>query len=130
MGCSLRLSEAAQAALRAHHWPGNLRELHNALRYAAALAEQQIDLEHLPDALQRSPAVAQGRDTVSDGALADTALDGPALRNATLEQVLAQCQGNVSEAARLLGVNRSTIHRRIQRQQLSRVFARQEGEQP
>ena len=32
-----------------------------------------------------------------------------------LAQLLAQCQGNVSEVARLLGVNRSTVHRRIQR---------------
>jgi transcriptional regulator of acetoin/glycerol metabolism len=32
-----------------------------------------------------------------------------------LEQLLLRCQGNVSEAARLLGVSRSTIHRRIQR---------------
>jgi transcriptional regulator of acetoin/glycerol metabolism len=130
IGCSLRLSEPAQAALRSHHWPGNLRELHNALRYAAALAEQQIDLEHLPDALQRSPGVAQGQDAVGHAALAGAAVDGKALNAATLEQILAQCQGNVSEAARLLGVNRSTIHRRIQRQQLSRVFARQEGERP
>ncbi|WP_312807808.1 helix-turn-helix domain-containing protein, partial [Comamonas sp.] len=114
----------------AHRWPGNLRELHNALRYAAALAEQQIDLEHLPDALQCSPAVAQGQDAFSEASLAGAACGGHALHAATLEQVLAQCQGNVSEAARLLGVNRSTIHRRIQRQQLSRVFARQDGERP
>ena len=106
------ISETALAALQSHHWPGNLRELHNALRYAAALADQQIDTAHLPDALQATTAMA-----------ADSATPQPAPA-ASLEQVLAQCNGNVSEAARLLGVNRSTIHRRIQRQQLSRSFSK------
>ncbi|MFG5776590.1 sigma-54-dependent Fis family transcriptional regulator [Comamonas sp. J-3] len=112
LGCNLPISETALAALQSHHWPGNLRELHNALRYAAALADQQIDTAHLPDALQATTAMA-----------ADSATPQPAPA-ASLEQVLAQCNGNVSEAARLLGVNRSTIHRRIQRQQLSRSFSK------
>jgi len=111
---TLPISEPALAALQAHRWPGNLRELHNALRYAAALADQQIDTLHLPDALQI--AAAAGMASPAQPASA-----------ATLEQVLAQCNGNVSEAARLLGVNRSTIHRRIQRQQLARGFSWNKG---
>jgi transcriptional regulator of acetoin/glycerol metabolism len=41
-----------------------------------------------------------------------------------LEQLLAQCHGNVSEVARRLGVSRSTVHRRIQRLQLGVRCAR------
>ena len=120
------LEEPARAALLAHRWPGNLRELSNVLRYAVALCHepdaadpgsaQVIALSHLPDALQ-SAVAGDARD-----APATPALSAPhaAARNESadpeaLAQLLAQCQGNVSEVARLLGVNRSTVHRRIQR---------------
>ncbi|MFG0593930.1 helix-turn-helix domain-containing protein, partial [Delftia sp. WSY_9] len=58
-----------------------------------------------------------------------TALAGNAGEPAAqaLEQLLAQCQGNVSEAARQLGVSRSTIHRRIQQLQLGVRHAQWRG---
>jgi len=120
LGRHLRLGDAARAVLAAHAWPGNLRELHNALRYAAALCGQEgdgtIEPEHLPDALQqRAPPSA------------DAAALPPQSAAQALEQLLAQCQGNVSEAARRLGVSRSTIHRRIQQLQLGVRHARWRG---
>ncbi len=121
-----RLDEAARAALLAHRWPGNLRELSNVLRYAAALCgdpgagdadgEGVIGLSHLPDALQAAALVSatDGPDAASVGShRAPSRADAKASEE--LAQLLAQCQGNVSEVARLLGVNRSTVHRRIQR---------------
>lgn len=117
LGGHLHLGEAARAALAAHAWPGNLRELHNALRYAAALCghdgDGSIEPEHLPDALN---STAPGTTVRAD----DTS--APAAQ--ALEHLLAQCQGNVSEAARQLGVSRSTIHRRIQQLQLGVRHAR------
>ncbi|WP_225781998.1 sigma-54-dependent Fis family transcriptional regulator [Xenophilus sp. Marseille-Q4582] len=118
-----RLSEPARAALMAHHWPGNLRELHNVLRYATALGgdpegtdlagEGTLDLHHLPDALQ---AARPGAPAGGSPSIPVRTPDGKASQTSdALEQLLAQCQGNVSEVARLLGVNRSTVHRRIQR---------------
>lgn len=116
----LHLGEAARAVLAEHAWPGNLRELHNALRYAAALCGQDGDgtilPEHLPDALQRSAPACTG--------LASNA-GQPAAQ--ALEHLLAQCQGNVSEAARRLGVSRSTIHRRIQQLHLGVRHAQWRG---
>uniref|UniRef100_UPI00190F767D helix-turn-helix domain-containing protein n=1 Tax=Raoultella sp. 18098 TaxID=2681430 RepID=UPI00190F767D len=71
---------------------------------------------HLPDALQqRAPPSA------------DAAAMPPQSAAQALEQLLAQCQGNVSEAARRLGVSRSTIHRRIQQLQLGVRHARWRG---
>ncbi len=63
LGSHLHLGDAARAVLAAHAWPGNLRELHNALRYAAALCghdgDGTIEPDHLPDhlhdALHRAP---------------------------------------------------------------------------
>ncbi len=113
LGGHLHLGDAARAVLAAHAWPGNLRELHNALRYAAALCGEDgdgtIEPGHLPDALPAAHSAPPG-----------TAPASPASGSAAqaLEQLLEQCQGNVSEAARQLGVSRSTIHRRIQQLQL------------
>ncbi|MEY4720976.1 MAG: hypothetical protein RIQ46_701, partial [Pseudomonadota bacterium] len=94
---SLRLSPAARAELKSRVWPGNLRELANTLEVAITLAEGSvIDLPDLPPApLSVPPAPAE-----------------------TLSAVLAACGGNMSRAARRMGVNRSTILRRARREGL------------
>lgn len=87
-----RLSAPARRRLAAHHWPGNVRELRNALAVAAALCDPPtIDIEDLPDEI--------GASAGSHG----------------LEAQLAECDGNVSELARRLGVDRTTVHRRLKR---------------
>ncbi len=94
-----RLDAEARKRLLDHDWPGNLRELSNVLRVAAALSEGGvIGTDCLPDALHRG-AVRRDR---PDG---DT----------DLRQALDECGNNISELARKLGVNRSTIHRRLKR---------------
>lgn len=94
---TLRLSPAARAELKARDWPGNLRELANTLEVAITLAEGAvIDLPDLPPA-PLSPAPAKE----------------------TLADVLAACGGNMALAARRLGVNRSTVMRRVRREGLT-----------
>ena len=117
-----QLAECARAALLAHRWPGNLREMSNVLRYATALCDApegasawHIELQHLPDALQAPPPPAFARAEQATKPGAAEAANPPSHASEELAQLLAQCQGNVSEVARLLGVNRSTVHRRIQR---------------
>jgi len=98
-GATYRLHPAALTALRAHRWPGNLRELTNALKVAAALSEGGlIDPACLPEPLQQGPGAAE-----------------PDEAAAALRGQLAACGNNVSALARKLGVNRSTIHRRLRR---------------
>ncbi len=93
---SFRLSPAARAALKARAWPGNVRELANTLDVALALSVSGvIDLPDLP--LAPLDPVAQAED---------------------LADVLGACNGNMSLAARRLGVNRSTILRRARREGL------------
>lgn len=95
---ALKLSPAARTALKARQWPGNLRELAHTMEVAALLAVGDvIDQPDLP------PAPLQ---TASQGE--------------TLAQVLEACNGNMSDAARRLGVNRSTVLRRARREGLLR----------
>ena len=95
-GDGLRLSAAARAELRSRLWPGNLRELAMTLDTAALLAEGRvIDVPDLPPALLDPRAEPEPAED--------------------LHAVLLACHGNMAQAARRLGVNRSTVLRRMQR---------------
>ena len=96
------LSSAAMEALLAHRWPGNVRELEHVIERACLLAKtSEIALEDLQ---------LRGRVEAA-----------PRLEDMTLEQVerylieraLASQGGNVSEAARVLGLSRSAMYRRL-----------------
>lgn len=99
------LSPEAWQALQAYEWPGNLRELDNALVLALAMAEGScIETQDLPEALQ-APRLAGSSVASIPGKAAET----------SWQQVLQTCSGNVSEAARQLGISRSSLHRYIKR---------------
>jgi transcriptional regulator of acetoin/glycerol metabolism len=96
-------------------WPGNLRQLSNALRTACALmddAETWIAWQHLPDDLAEDlRAVAATAPAPDEAAPAAGTLKDLAAQR--LDQVLAQSRGNLSEAARQLGISRNTLYRRL-----------------
>jgi sigma-54 dependent transcriptional regulator, acetoin dehydrogenase operon transcriptional activator AcoR len=114
-GLSTALSPELTTLATRYGWPGNLRQLANALRTACALMDErdtEIGWEHLPDDLVED--LRQLRQADSDG-LRLTAAEGT-LREVERQQVataMALAQGNVSEAARRLGVSRNTLYRRL-----------------
>jgi len=95
----------AAAALAAHAWPGNVRELRNRVERAVALAEgPELGLDDLfPEGSLDLPAPAAA---TGEGSLGNAARD--AIRKRVLE-ALARSNGNQAEAARLLGVSRTTV---------------------
>jgi two-component system, NtrC family, response regulator AtoC len=100
-----RISVAALEALRRHSWPGNVRELENAIERALVLGRaNQIELEDLPAALR-------GRGTPEAsaelGPLAKVERDH-------IVRTLQSVKGNKSAAARLLGLDRKTLYRKLE----------------
>lgn len=97
-----------------HSWPGNVHQYSNALRAACAMLhpnEKQINWRHLPDdlvddltkipkiiPLEMAPAAAQNLEELSRSAI---------------KQALESCHGNISEAARRLGISRQTLYRKL-----------------
>ncbi len=98
----LRLSEPALAALAAYAWPGNLRQLTSTLRTLIALSDdgETIDPAQLP-AEMRPPAQADS----------GSRPDLRQLTRSAIEEALQRNAGNVSAAARQLGIHRSTLYR-------------------
>ncbi|MFG6447040.1 sigma-54-dependent Fis family transcriptional regulator [Roseateles sp. BYS180W] len=122
-GTPLRLSPQVLALFHRCRWPGNVRQLHNLLRTAVVMAGAGpcIDIEHLPDdffdELQDPDASAAPQQTASAEPAREAAA-GARLQDVALQamvEALRQCHGNVSQAARLLGVSRNTIYRKKDR---------------
>lgn len=108
-----RLSAAARERLRRHAWPGNIRELENVLRLAAALAAGGvIEPAHLelPDAAAVTGAA--GGAPVADVAAPAAApyhQQVESLRRRLLGEAIAAAGGNHAEAARRLGISRQAL---------------------
>jgi two-component system, NtrC family, response regulator AlgB len=111
--CGRRLdgfSEDASAAIRAYSWPGNLRELRNAVERAVIMAKgNKINLEDLPAEL-RGDTVAGGNG--SDGSLqVGSLVSMEQVQEAHLRKVLERTS-NLADAARVLGIDQATLYRK------------------
>ena len=109
----IALDASLAAAFAEYAWPGNLRQLANALRTACALLDEGdtlIGWQHLPDDLKEELSRPVAREV--DVELPD---DLRALSDAAIQRTVSGCSGNMSEAARRLGVSRSTLYRRLRR---------------
>jgi len=103
------VSEAALALLCAYHWPGNVRELAHVLERGVALAQQEVlTAEDLPEELRR-PGAAPAPSAVNDRpTLAE-------LKRRYVQRIYDESGGNVSRAAAVLGVDRRSLYRMLQR---------------
>ncbi len=104
------LSEEAEEALLRYEWPGNVRELENALERAAVLtAGTVIGASSLPQQVVEPPAPT----LMNDGAPANPTLE--VIERAYIQWVLQAEEGNKTRAAEVLGIDPSTLYRKISR---------------
>jgi transcriptional regulator with GAF, ATPase, and Fis domain len=107
-----RLSEAALSRLCNHHWPGNVRQLQNALEKAVALSGDRLVLTEADFLLPKGPRTEIGCDfpslQVPASGLDYDAVIG-ALERDLLNQALALADGNKKRAADLLRLKRTTF---------------------
>lgn len=111
---SLQLSPAALQALLDYRWPGNIRQLYQCLRLAAALAEDdgEIGVQHLPDEVR----ACRGEQVAAAAAEGRVAEAGSTLQVAEARAIRAAVEaagGNLSAAARNLGIARATLYRKL-----------------
>jgi transcriptional regulator of acetoin/glycerol metabolism len=117
------LSEKAQQALLNHAWPGNIRQLRHVLQMAVALCDgPQITCAHLPPDITQQPgdsALLRGLapEPSRDGAQADLHLLNAIQLNEreTVLALLDRYRWNVSHVAKVLGISRNTLYRKMHR---------------
>lgn len=101
-----------------HTWPGNLRQLNNLLRTAVIMSHdvQEIRREHLPEDFLEEMEISPTRSANPDHAPVPPALPSTEklqdMELTAIQRALQQHGGNVSAAARALGVSRNTIYRK------------------
>ncbi len=102
------ISPAVARAFLSYSWPGNVRELRNCIDYAVAVARyDHLTESDLPDAIRVRPAAALGP--------ADDDVRWDTVERRHIEAVLRSVGGNRAHAARLLGIDRKTLHRKLDR---------------
>jgi DNA-binding NtrC family response regulator len=112
------VSEEALEIIRRHPWPGNVRQLRNALERAVVMAEGEVLLaDHLPVDIRR-PDASGSRSRQAPAR--DPICTLQEMERRMIGRALAETGGNFSAAAELLGIHRNTLRRKMQEYGLSR----------
>jgi len=105
----LEISHHALELLTSYQWPGNIRELRNAIQYALIKCKaDKIEVAHLPPEISAN----------SGGSKRKTAGRRPKLSVEAVRSALTKAGGNKAKAARALGVSRTTLYRYIRENHL------------
>ncbi|MCU0702769.1 MAG: sigma 54-interacting transcriptional regulator [Fimbriiglobus sp.] len=110
----LRLSAAAERKLFAYAWPGNVRQLRAILESGAVMTEGDvIEADLLPLGPVQEAAPTASADL-------PTSLDIDDIETWAILRALRQTSGNVSQAARVLGISRDTLHTKLKKKNIDR----------
>jgi transcriptional regulator with PAS, ATPase and Fis domain len=107
---SMNISDAAMDALVEYDWPGNVRELENALERAAVVATgSSVTRDSLPERVREAPPIRLAAEPIADNPTMEV------IERAYILWVLEAEGGNKSRAAEVLGIDPSTLYRKLNR---------------
>jgi len=112
----LDLSPDAMDALLTYNWPGNVRELRTAIEHGVVMATgPKVTVRDLPIAVRQAAGTVSPRGISAAKAFEEKSspLDLHQTERRLITQALATTNGNVTAAAKKLGISRRTLHRKI-----------------
>ena len=120
-GRKLAFTRDVVAGLISHHWPGNVRELRNVIHQAVSLSTESLSLAlklaQDPGSSSGRAAAPVGFELYYDLPFRDARKEATAaFELAYLKHRVAECDGNVSEAAKQVGLHRNMVHRILARE--------------
>jgi DNA-binding NtrC family response regulator len=114
----LRFSNEVLQRFREYRWPGNIRELRNAVERAIALTvSDQVELAALPKQLRESSQLQPGTVAVLSEISREEALDSAEVSYLTM--LLEKHDGNISQAAQQAGLSRQGMHKLLKKHGIS-----------
>ncbi len=123
------LSDDAVVALQRHRWPGNVRELQNAIEHTVVLLEpgQPVKASDIPlhGATRPTPRKSGGESVFNFDLLSQSYHEArerviAQFERRYIDELVAAAEGNMSKAARIAGVDRTTLYRLMERHGLQR----------
>ncbi|MFY9255540.1 MAG: sigma-54-dependent Fis family transcriptional regulator [Fuerstiella sp.] len=121
---SMQLSSDARRRLQAHGWPGNIRELRNLMERVAFLAaNDRVDIDDLAFIL--SPEQDNGPQFPLDLGLDNATRE---FQKDFIRRGIKQVSSNMTDAAKLLGLHRSNLYRKMKQLKMSEILGEVEGE--
>lgn len=113
------ITHETRSLLKRYQWPGNIRELEHLLERVCVMKQSGfIERDDLPESVLNAPPVVHfGLDVPSEGIDMTDTLDR--LERTLLESAIKKADGNKAQAARLLGINRTTLVEKLKRKNIS-----------
>jgi two-component system response regulator AtoC len=121
-GPAVRFSSEALEVMQKYPWPGNIRELENAVVRAAAMCDGIIRAKDLPQRIRDYDQESSVNGPESTSELKSDKADWPVLSEIErryVERVLTHSRGNKQAASRVLGIDRKTLDRMIKRHHIN-----------
>ena len=106
------MDASAQAALESGHWSGNIRELQNCIEKAVILSEGSVlTSKDIQIDARSGSGIPESASSVIPGLTRNLMQD----EETQVREAMARCNGNISAAAKLLGVSRPTMYAKLKK---------------
>jgi transcriptional regulator with PAS, ATPase and Fis domain len=113
-GDEFKIDKEVMDRMNSYSWPGNVRQLQNAIERAKVLAEEdRIELKNLP------AAIVEAEETPAAAAIENGAVDLDTLNKLHVVQTYERCGKNKTKAAKALGINRRSLYRLLEKFEIS-----------